>query len=90
VEEKDALCATSTESILGPVFDVGEVPTKYSEAMTILTLHRKLTDDEMDLFQDLVDDFFETWLELFGNDGMTNYLHLLGSGRIKRSPTFFL
>jgi hypothetical protein len=29
-----------------------------------------------------VDDFFEIWVELFSNDGMTNYLHLLGSGHI--------
>jgi hypothetical protein len=56
--------------------------SKYSEAITILTAHRALTEDEMEQFQDLIDDFFETWVELFGNDGMTNYLHLLGSGHV--------
>lgn len=56
--------------------------SKYSEAMKLLTLHRALTNDEMDIFQDLVDDFFEIWVELFGNDGMTNYLHMLGTGHI--------
>jgi hypothetical protein len=48
----------------------------------ILTTHRALTEDEMEEFQDLVDDFFEIWVELFGMDGMTNYLHLLGSGHV--------
>jgi len=56
--------------------------SKYSEAMKILTTHRALTEDEMEEFQDLVDDFFEIWVELFGMDGMTNYLHLLGSGHV--------
>jgi hypothetical protein len=56
--------------------------SQYSEAMTLLTTHRALTEEEMDTFQDLVDDFFGIWVELFGNNGMTNYLHLLGSGLI--------
>jgi hypothetical protein len=56
--------------------------SKYSDAIKLLTTHRALTDEEMDNFQNLVDDFFEIWVELFGNDGMTNYLHLLGSGHI--------
>jgi hypothetical protein len=32
--------------------------SKYSDAMIILTTHRALTDEVMDNFQDLVDDFF--------------------------------
>jgi hypothetical protein len=45
--------------------------------MKILTMHRALSDEEINYSQDLVDDFFETWVELFGAEGMTNYLHLL-------------
>jgi len=56
--------------------------SKYNEAISILTSHRALTDEEIDTFQDLIDDFFETWVELFGHDGLTNYLHLLGSGHV--------
>jgi len=56
--------------------------SKYAEAMKILTTHRAVTDDEMEEFQDLIDDFFEIWVELFGTDGMTNYLHLLGAGHV--------
>ncbi len=54
----------------------------YSEAMKILTTHRALTDEEILCFQDLVDDFFEAWIELFGNNGVTNYLHLLSSSHV--------
>jgi len=50
--------------------------------MKILTMHRALSDEEINYFQDLVDDFFETWVELFGAEGMTNYLHLLWSGHV--------
>ncbi len=32
--------------------------SKYSEAMDLLTLHRILTEEEQDAFQDLIDDFF--------------------------------
>ncbi len=39
-------------------------------------------EEEQDHFQDLIYDFFESWLEMFGNDGMTNNLHLLGFGHI--------
>ncbi len=56
--------------------------SKYQEAMTILTSHRKLSDDEIETFQTLIDDFFELWLDVFGTQGISNYLHLLGSGHV--------
>jgi hypothetical protein len=56
--------------------------TKYREAMALLTVHRELTEEEVDMFQDLVDDFFEKWLQIFGHEGVTNYIHLLSSGHI--------
>ena len=54
----------------------------YAHAMELLLLHRNLQEEEKELFQDLIDDFFELWLEIFGQDGMSNYIHLLGSGHI--------
>jgi len=56
--------------------------SKYSQAIELLTAHRILTDEEMDMFQDLIDDFFLIWIELFSTEGMTNYIHLLGAGHI--------
>ncbi len=54
----------------------------YKEGMALLTLHRALSCSEKQLFQDKMDDFFETWIDLFGEEGVTNYIHLLGSGHM--------
>jgi hypothetical protein len=56
--------------------------TNYKSAMKLLTLHRELTDEEINQFQDLVDDFFATWIDVFGEEGVTNYIHMLASGHI--------
>jgi polyhydroxyalkanoate synthesis regulator protein len=54
----------------------------FKEAMKILTTHRSLTEEEMERFQDKIDDFYEAWIDLFGEEGITNYIHLLGSGHM--------
>ncbi len=56
--------------------------SKYQDAIRLLTVHRILDDEEQELFQDLIDDFFEIWVSLFGRASVTNYLHLLGSGHV--------
>jgi hypothetical protein len=56
--------------------------SKYQDAIHLLTVHRILDDEEQELFQDLIDDFFEIWVSLFGRADVTNYLHLLGSGHV--------
>jgi len=56
--------------------------SKYSQAIELLTAHRILTDEELDMFQELIDDFFQIWIELFSTEGMPNYIHLLGAGHI--------
>ncbi len=54
----------------------------YRRAMELLKAHRELTAEEMELFQDYIDDFYEIWIEVFGDEGCTNYIHMLGSGHI--------
>jgi len=56
--------------------------SNYKEAMELLQLHCELTDGECERFQDLIDDFFEVWIAVFGEEGITNYIHMLGSGHI--------
>jgi hypothetical protein len=56
--------------------------SKYCCAISILNKHYKLSDDEMDEFQDTIDDFFALWVDVFGMDSVTNYMHLLGSGHM--------
>jgi len=51
--------------------------------MELLTVHRELDEEEIEQFQDYVDDFYEIWIEVFGDEeGITNYIHMLGSGHI--------
>jgi len=50
--------------------------------MKLLTAHRHLNDKEKNQFQDLIDDFFEQWIDLFGEEGIKNYIHVLGSGHM--------
>ncbi len=50
--------------------------------MELWTLHHELTNDELELFQDQVDDFLEIWFDIFGDEGVTNYIHMLVSGHI--------
>jgi len=56
--------------------------SQYTQGMCILTLHHSLEEEEMDLFQDCMDDFFHAWIEMFGVEGMSNYIHMLGSGHM--------
>ncbi len=55
---------------------------KYEEALKLLTLHCELTEDEIEDFQTLINDFFELWIGIFGSQGVTNYIHRLASGHV--------
>ncbi len=59
-----------------------EACSKYQEALEILTCYCELMNDEIEAFQVFVDDFFELWLDIFGTQGITNYIYMLGSGHI--------
>jgi len=50
--------------------------------LQLLYLHRELMDEEIDPFQYLVDEFFGIWIDVFVEEGVTNYIHMLGSGHI--------
>jgi hypothetical protein len=58
---------------------------QYCQAMDILLLRREYTDDEIEEFQSLIDDFFVAYVEESGagKEGITNYIHMLGSAHIK-------
>ncbi len=56
--------------------------SKYKEAIDLLPKHRELSEDEQDHFQDLFDDFYQSRIDVFGDEGVTNYIHLLSSGHI--------
>ncbi len=43
-------------------------------------IHWKLLLEEKEMFQDLMDEFFQLLVELFADEGITNYIHMLGLG----------
>ena len=56
---------------------------KYRDAMVIARSHYDLSDEEIILFQQNIDDFYQQWIKVaLGKKGITNYIHLLGSGHI--------
>ena len=54
----------------------------YRLAMKILLLRRDVTDQEVMTYQKHADLFFKEWLLLFAEEGITNYMHLIGSGHV--------
>jgi hypothetical protein len=55
----------------------------YRASTKILNVHHHLSDDEIESYQDLADDLFEFQVEIFGIDGITNYIHLIGAGHMQ-------
>jgi hypothetical protein len=52
-------------------------------AATLIRRQRKdYTDEDICLFQQNIDDFFQVWVQLHSDSGCTNYIHMLSSGRI--------
>ncbi len=55
----------------------------YCMAIEILKKRNEYQVEDINQFQDLIDDFFEKYVSLTGCKGITNYIHMLGSGHIK-------
>lgn len=55
---------------------------KYRKAMRKLRQKADFTDDDILEFQGDVDEWFQDWVGLHGEAGMTNYIHLLASGHV--------
>ena len=56
---------------------------QYLEVLKLAFQHEEFEDpEEIELFQDVVDEWFYLYVELLGFPGQTNYIHLLGSGHL--------
>jgi hypothetical protein len=55
---------------------------EYQNALVILRQKREFVDEEIIMFQTHIDLWFQAWNELCGNEGCTNYTHMLSSGHI--------
>jgi hypothetical protein len=56
------------------------IDDNYSLAMRLLRKKRDLTEAEICQFQKYIDLFFQSWVNLHEGKGITNYIHMLGSG----------
>ncbi len=64
------------------LIDWQRVLSKYLEVIKIAFQHEDFSDEEIEIFQDLVDEWFYLYVELLGLPGVTNYIHLLGAGHL--------
>jgi len=51
----------------------------YINAIDLLQQPSEFSDEEIDEFWELVDEFYRKWIDLVGQEGVTSYIHLLGS-----------
>ena len=51
----------------------------YNSMINAARSRAEFSNDDIGAFQDLVDDFYEKWINLHGKKGMTNYFHMIGA-----------
>jgi hypothetical protein len=54
----------------------------HNELFIIVRQQHDITNDDIDKFQLLADSFYKTWIEIADREGITNYIHIIGSGHI--------
>jgi len=55
----------------------------FMDAMSILRSRHDLSDEEIEVFQREADKFYLTWIATTMREGITNYIHMIGSGHIR-------
>ena len=55
---------------------------KYRQLIIKLRNKEDFSDALIESFQLTADEFFASWMELHGRDGVTNYIHMIGSGHL--------
>jgi len=56
--------------------------SEYKNAMLLLHQKCDLTNNDIKKFQQHVDTFYVSWIDLLSHEGITNYIHMLGAGHI--------
>jgi hypothetical protein len=54
----------------------------YRELMVMVRQREDFSDEDIEEFSDLCDIFYDAWIELHQREGITNYIHLIGSGHV--------
>jgi hypothetical protein len=55
---------------------------KYLHVSWLAFQHEDFGDEEIEGFQDLIDEWFFQYVEMLGLPGVMNYMHLLGVGHL--------
>ena len=55
----------------------------YLSPLQALSQKSDFSDEDIDNFQNIADDFYRKWLDLVGYDGITNYIHMIGAGHLR-------
>jgi hypothetical protein len=77
-EELIDLCAPESDRKEQLLFAI----RKFNAATGIMRQKSDFSDEQIQLFQANIDDFFQVWVRLYSYAGCTNYIHLLSSGHI--------
>jgi hypothetical protein len=59
-----------------------EMLQKYLHVIWLAFQHDNFRDEEIEEFQELIDEWYYLYIELLGLPGVTNYMHLLGAGHL--------
>jgi hypothetical protein len=59
-----------------------EMLQKYLDVMRLAFQHEDFSDEDIESFQDAVNEWYYKYFELVGLPGITNYVHLLGAGHL--------
>jgi hypothetical protein len=54
----------------------------YNKLMEILRKRTDFNDEEIDEFQKNADYFYIKWIDLYEEEGLRNYIHMIGSGHV--------
>ena len=55
----------------------------YVQLDKLMNTRSEFSDEMIENFQKLADKFFKSWVKLTGMAGVTNYIHMLGSGHLR-------
>jgi len=55
---------------------------RYRAAIVILRKNTDITEEEIFMFQDHIDAWFNDWVKVYGKEGCTNYTHMLSSSHV--------
>ena len=54
----------------------------YCSTISMACQREDFSDHDIEVFQNVVDDFDVKWIALHGHEGITNYIHMVGAGHI--------